>query len=124
MRFVIWILSTGHFVWYLSVLSLLYSPSSLIRVVYATSPLFMHAICLGSQRIGCGKDGLKQIKAHRWFRNMSWENLEQMKLKTPWTPDISDGLDASYYEIALEGSEMEQDHVDPFEGDQQLFADF
>ena len=55
---------------------------------------------------------------------MNWENLDAMALKTPWTPDISDGLDASYYEIALEGNDMEKDHVDPYDGDQELFSDF
>ena len=83
--------------------------------------LLAHSV---TNRLGCLKDGIKDITSHRWFKNLSWDSLLGKTLKAPWKPDITDELDASYYEIALEGSEEEQDIIQPYHGDQALFESF
>jgi len=39
-------------------------------------------------RYGELKEGVNQIKNHRWFKTMDWHKLSQKKLPVPYLPQI------------------------------------
>lgn len=41
-----------------------------------------------AERLGYLKDGLKDIKRHRWFQGFDWEGLLQRTLQPPIIPDV------------------------------------
>ena len=50
-------------------------------------------------RLGNLKNGVQDIKNHRWFNEVIWENLLQGNIETPYEPNIPAGVgDASQFE--------------------------
>jgi len=41
-----------------------------------------------SKRYGNLKDGVKDIKTHRFFKSLSWEDLLAKKIKPPYIPPL------------------------------------
>lgn len=41
-----------------------------------------------AERLGYLKDGLKDIKRHRWFQGFDWEGLLNRTLQPPIIPDV------------------------------------
>jgi len=41
-----------------------------------------------TKRLGCMKAGVEDIKRHRWFKSIDWEDVIQKKLKPPIVPKI------------------------------------
>ncbi|MES1920304.1 Ribosomal protein S6 kinase alpha-6, partial [Bonamia ostreae] len=37
-------------------------------------------------RIGCGPNGVKELKEHPWLRSIDWESIRSRKLKPPFVP--------------------------------------
>jgi len=46
-----------------------------------------------SERIGNLRDGIKDIKNHRWFSGFHWDALRKGELKAPYIPEVSDPFD-------------------------------
>lgn len=42
-----------------------------------------------TRRIGCGRAGVREIKQHAFFENISWRSLEQKKVMPPYLPTMS-----------------------------------
>ena len=45
-----------------------------------------------AERLGYLKDGLKDIKRHRWFQGFDWEGLLNRTLVPPIIPDVSTAI--------------------------------
>uniref|UniRef100_F7A8H3 cGMP-dependent protein kinase n=1 Tax=Ciona intestinalis TaxID=7719 RepID=F7A8H3_CIOIN len=46
-----------------------------------------------AERIGNLKEGIKEIRNHRWFAGFHWEGLRKGELKAPYIPEITDASD-------------------------------
>jgi len=51
-----------------------------------------------TKRLGVAKGGGEEIKKHPWFKNFSWTNLYDRKLKAPIKPDIKSTEDTSNFD--------------------------
>jgi len=50
------------------------------------------------QRLGSGKDGSKNVKAHDWFKGVNWDALLKKEIKPPFVPVISGEFDVSNFD--------------------------
>jgi CRP-like cAMP-binding protein len=62
-----------------------------------------------SKRLGV-QTGSDAIKAHPFFRSLSWDKLETKSLKAPWIPKIKGDLDASNFDPYDENDTIEPFH--------------
>ncbi|MBW0529885.1 hypothetical protein O181_069600 [Austropuccinia psidii MF-1] len=60
-----------------------------VKVSHELQNFIKSLICSRDVRIGCGKDGIEQIKRHDWFKGIDWNNLR----KTPVPSFIPTELD-------------------------------
>lgn len=44
------------------------------------------------KRLGCGPDGEKAIKSHKFFASLNWEKLERKEIAPPFKPKIVSGF--------------------------------
>ena len=74
------------------------------------------------RRLGCGHQGVNEIKSHPWFKEVRWDTLLGLRVKPPFKPKLASPGDESnfdtYAEEPAEASHMET----PV--DFQLFPDF
>ena len=63
------------------------------------SRLFFKIICVTTELLlmikflGNMKNGAEDIKRHRWFKNIDWEDVFYKKIKPPIVPNVSyDGM--------------------------------
>lgn len=50
-----------------------------------------------SKRLGNLKNGVNDIKAHKWFRGLNWEKLANSELDMPYLPKVTDDCDTSNF---------------------------
>jgi len=50
------------------------------------------------KRLGCGREGADEIKAHRFWRSVDWERLRNKELPPPWRPKVTSALDTSHFD--------------------------
>lgn len=43
------------------------------------------------------KDGVNDIKNHKWFEDFSWDEIEKESAKAPYIPTIKDPSDTSNF---------------------------
>jgi len=48
------------------------------------------------KRLGSGKDGIKNIKNHQFFKNINWDSIINKKIKPPFIPRINSDSDTKY----------------------------
>jgi len=70
-------------------------------------------------RLGCGHRGATDIKDQAFFAGLDFYQLRTKQMQAPWAPSISDPLDVSNFD-----NFEEDDYVDPFSGDANMFDDF
>lgn len=51
-----------------------------------------------SKRYGNLKDGVNDVKSHRWFNNFSWDDLLKKKMKPCYIPQVKSLGDVSNFE--------------------------
>ncbi len=39
-------------------------------------------------RMGCGKDGVDEVKSHVWFKGFDWDAFAQRKMAPPYLPKV------------------------------------
>ena len=49
-------------------------------------------------RLGCLKNGPKDVLHHDFFKAIDWRRLEAKELRVPYVPQISDPLDTSNFD--------------------------
>ena len=50
------------------------------------------------QRLGSGPNGFKNLKNHKYFENINWDDLENKKIKPPFVPNIDNSIDLKYFD--------------------------
>jgi len=64
------------------------------------------------KRLGSGIGGMKEVKAHPWFKDMDWTALIKKQLKVPFHPVVKSPEDTSNFEdIEEDDGDMEIDQV-------------
>ena len=75
-----------------------------------------------TKRLGNMKNGADDVKRHRWFKNIDWEDVFYKKIKPPIVPNVSYDGDPRNYD---DYPETDFRKVPPVtEREQRLFEDF
>ncbi|KAM9808687.1 cGMP-dependent protein kinase 2 isoform 2-T2 [Syngnathus typhle] len=72
-------------------------PDDLIRRLCKLNPV---------ERVGNKKNGIIDIKKHKWFQGFNWEGLRRCKLSSPLKRELNGPLDHSYFDIFPPDTEM------------------
>lgn len=51
-----------------------------------------------ADRLGCGTNGIGDIKKHEWFEDIDWKALGEKKVEAPWTPFLQDKFDGGNFD--------------------------
>lgn len=51
-----------------------------------------------AERIGYQRNGINDIRKHRWFQGFDWDGLRAQKIEPPFIPEIRDPFDTTYFE--------------------------
>ena len=51
-----------------------------------------------NKRLGAGKHGFENLKKHKYFKDINWEDLENKKITPPFTPNIEGNMDLKYFD--------------------------
>lgn len=65
-----------------------------------------------TNRLGCRKEGIEEIKQHKFFKVVDWPALLGKKLTAPWVPPLKDAFDSGCFD-AYEGDES----IAPYQDD-------
>eukprot|EP01135_Chromosphaera_perkinsii_P002160 Nk52_evm94s217 gene=Nk52_evmTU94s217 len=63
----------------------------------------IHCFLTRKNRLGCGKGGISEIKAHPFYTGLTWESLREMS--PPWSPNIASESDTSNFNDFIEEDE-------------------
>ena len=50
------------------------------------------------KRLGSGTNGFKNLKSHKYFESINWDDLENKRIKPPFIPVIDGPLDLKYFD--------------------------
>ncbi|XP_071829351.1 cGMP-dependent protein kinase 1-like isoform X5 [Apostichopus japonicus] len=64
-----------------------------------------------AERLGYQKNGIKDIKKHKWFQGFDWEGLQQEKLNPPIKPVIKSSSDYSNFDSYPRATEIPPDEL-------------
>lgn len=51
-----------------------------------------------SDRLGCQRGAIGDIKSHPWFSSISWFKLRNFDIKPPFKPILQNNIDTTYFE--------------------------
>jgi len=75
-----------------------------------------------AKRFGCLKNGAEDIKKHKWYKGVDWEQLYARVAKAPWVPSVKAADDTSMFDRYPESTENSAPEISS--KDQQLFEGF
>merc|ERR1719223_2573817 len=64
-----------------------------------------------AERIGYQRDGLRDIKKHKWYQGFDWEGLVNKRVTPPITPRIKNATDASNFDSYDKDNEEAPDEM-------------
>uniref|UniRef100_A0A803JSN0 cGMP-dependent protein kinase n=1 Tax=Xenopus tropicalis TaxID=8364 RepID=A0A803JSN0_XENTR len=83
-------------------------PEDLIRRLCRENP---------AERLGNMKNGIADIKKHRWFNGFNWEGLNTRSLPSPLKPELEGPTDHSYFDSYPPDEEIPPDEVSGWDQD-------
>ena len=51
-----------------------------------------------NKRLGAGKNGFNNLKNHKYFEDIDWDDLENKKIKPPFVPNVEGNMDLRYFD--------------------------
>ncbi len=76
-----------------------------------------------SKRFGNLKDGVQDIKTHKWFAGVDWDKLLTLEIPAPWVPKLAHEGDTSNFDQYPEDHEPYGNTSDP-DPHRDRFKDF
>ena len=49
-------------------------------------------------RGGCRKEGIASLRAHVWFKDLDWAELDAKRVEAPWVPGLKDEFDCEHFD--------------------------
>ncbi|RZC31946.1 cGMP-dependent protein kinase 1-like, partial [Asbolus verrucosus] len=62
-----------------------------------------------TERLGCQRSGVKDIKNHRWFLGFDWARLNEGKLPSSFKPKLKSNIDTRYFETFKKDNDIPPD---------------
>ena len=50
-------------------------------------------------RLGSGKNGINDVKNHKWFKSIKWDLICLQKIKSPYKPNVDNNKDLRHFEF-------------------------
>jgi len=75
-----------------------------------------------SKRLGSVEEGGKEVQKHKWFRGLSFKDIEAGKIEAPFIPDVQGEDDTEQFDEYPDSEEEPQKIEDAL--DEQHFGDF
>ncbi|EEB10042.1 cAMP-dependent protein kinase catalytic subunit, putative [Pediculus humanus corporis] len=81
------------------------------RLISKTAQILIKKLCkrAPAERLGFQREGVTDIKKHRWFQNFNWEALEKTLLVSPHVPKLKGTTDLSYFDKYPKDKEIPPD---------------
>jgi len=76
------------------------------------------------QRLGNTSGGIDELKGHQWFEPLDWDKLYNKELEAPFTPEVKDSTDLTYFNPEEGHHITDKEEGDEYVGDGEWFADF
>ncbi|XP_075060654.1 cGMP-dependent protein kinase 2 [Mixophyes fleayi] len=70
-----------------------------------------------AERLGNMKNGIADIKKHRWFNGFNWEGLSLRRLPSPLKPELDGPTDHSYFDSYPQDDEIPPDEMSGWDQD-------
>lgn len=83
------------------------------RVLRPTVTHLIKKLCrtVPTERLGCLKDGAKDVRTHRWFKGFDWEKLYAKKLPSSFVPKLKNAVDTTHFENFTKDADIPPDDV-------------
>lgn len=72
-------------------------------------------------RLGHGKEGSENVRKHKWFKGVDWEQVNRRQIPPPWVPNMRSRDDTQYYDEYPDSAEPAPVLNDE---EKKLFEDF
>lgn len=70
-----------------------------------------------AERIGYQRDGLRDIKKHKWYQGFDWEGLVNKRVSPPITPRVKNATDSSNFDSYPKDNEEAPDEMSGWDAD-------
>lgn len=72
-------------------------------------------------RLGNLKGGVEDIKTHKWFEDINFEEYEQKKVQAPWVPQLASSIDSSRFDSSIVEDQIDdKNYVDKGDWDKEF----
>ncbi|ELT93924.1 hypothetical protein CAPTEDRAFT_158933 [Capitella teleta] len=89
------------------------------RKITRNASVLIKKLCkdVPSERLGSGRNGIKEIQKHKWFDGFNWEGLEKKTLKPPIVPSVKSPTDVSNFDDYPDDDDSPEDDVTGWDRD-------
>ena len=76
-----------------------------------------------NKRLGCGENGWKDVKNHKFFDGVNWDDAKEKKLKPPFIPEVQNDEDIKYFEKTFTDEPIYNDKGDALYQDEDEYEE-
>ena len=68
-----------------------------------------------TDRLGAQRNGIQDIRNHKWFQGLDWNKLKNQKLKAPYVPKLNSNVDTKHFEKFRKDDDVPPDELSGFD---------